>query len=91
MKPYEKFLTFGPEALSDAEILAILIRTGTKEFSATEIAEKLLKGIGEKEQTLQGLRSLTISELMEYPGARFFPAREALSREIRQNATPSSS
>ncbi|MBR1441724.1 MAG: DNA repair protein RadC [Lachnospiraceae bacterium] len=68
MKPYEKFLTFGPEALSDAEILAILIRTGTKEFSATEIAEKLLKGIGEKEQTLQGLRSLTVSELMDYPG-----------------------
>ncbi len=68
MKPYEKFLTYGPEALSDAEILAILIRTGTKEFSATEVAEKLLKGIGEKERALHGLRSMTVSELMEYPG-----------------------
>ncbi|MDO8528618.1 MAG: hypothetical protein Q7S06_01865 [Nanoarchaeota archaeon] len=30
-KPRERFLKFGPEALSDAELFAILLRTGTRE------------------------------------------------------------
>lgn len=28
-KPYEKFLAFGPEYLTDAELVAIILRTGT--------------------------------------------------------------
>ena len=29
-KPYEKFLTYGPEYLSDAELLAVIIRSGSE-------------------------------------------------------------
>lgn len=42
-RPREKMLKNGPAALSDAELLAILLRTGTKQDSAIRLAEKLLK------------------------------------------------
>jgi DNA repair protein RadC len=42
-RPREKLLHFGPERLSDAELLAIFIRTGTRGHSAVDIARSLLK------------------------------------------------
>lgn len=41
-KPREKLLRFGEHTLTDAELLAILIRTGVKGESAVEIAIKIL-------------------------------------------------
>ena len=40
--PYERFLRFGPENLTEAELLAIIIRTGTKDCNALQLAEKVL-------------------------------------------------
>ena len=40
--PYERFLRFGPENLTEAELLAIIIRTGTKDCNALELAEQVL-------------------------------------------------
>ena len=40
--PYERFLNFGPENLTEAELLAVILRTGTKDTSAVELAEKVL-------------------------------------------------
>mgnify|MGYP000600651400 CR=1 FL=1 len=34
--PYERFLNFGPENLTEAELLAVILRTGTKDTSAVE-------------------------------------------------------
>jgi DNA repair protein RadC len=48
-RPREKLTKYGAEVLSNAELLAILLRTGTKDESAIDIAYKLLKhqeGIG---------------------------------------------
>ncbi|MDF2592622.1 MAG: repair protein RadC [Clostridia bacterium] len=48
-RPREKLTKYGAEVLSNAELLAILLRTGTKNESAIDIAYKLLKnqeGIG---------------------------------------------
>ena len=42
-KPYEKFLTYGPEYLSDAELLAVIIRSGTSGLKSVEVAQNLLK------------------------------------------------
>lgn len=42
MRPYERLEKCGPEALSDAELLAILIKTGTKDMSALSVAQQLL-------------------------------------------------
>lgn len=45
-RPREKLLKFGADKLSDAELLAILIRTGTRGKSAIEMAEEILKSAG---------------------------------------------
>lgn len=42
-RPYEKFHKYGPKALSDAELLAIFIKSGTKNKSCIEIARDVLR------------------------------------------------
>lgn len=42
-RPREKLMMFGADALSDAELLAILLGTGTKSMPVMELAEKLLE------------------------------------------------
>lgn len=41
-RPYEKLLMYGPKKLSNAELLAIIIKTGTKEETSVDIANRLL-------------------------------------------------
>ena len=41
--PYEKFLRLGSSALTEAELLAIIIRTGTKDLKPVEIKSASLK------------------------------------------------
>ena len=45
-RPREKLLKLGAAQLSDAEILAIFLRTGTKDFSAIELARSLITQFG---------------------------------------------
>ena len=45
-RPREKLLNLGAEALSDAEILAIFLRTGTKSLSAIDLARSLIAQFG---------------------------------------------
>lgn len=66
-KPYEKFLKHGAASLTDAELLAIIIRTGTKNASALTIAQKLLDRF-EQNRQLNSLHHITIQELMEMEG-----------------------
>jgi len=44
-RPREKLQSKGPEALSDVELLAILLGKGTKEHDVLSLAEKILKTI----------------------------------------------
>ena len=41
-RPYERFQILGAEALSDAELLAIILKTGTKDYTALDLARDLL-------------------------------------------------
>lgn len=41
-RPYEKFLKYGPKALSDTEILAVLLKSGTKDKTSIELARDIL-------------------------------------------------
>ena len=41
-RPYEKFLQFGADALTDVELLAILLQSGTCDASSIELARKVL-------------------------------------------------
>lgn len=44
IKPYEKFKTYGVHALSDTELVAILIRSGTTKENVLQLADRLLQG-----------------------------------------------
>ncbi|MGI6407846.1 MAG: RadC family protein [Thiopseudomonas sp.] len=52
-RPREKLLQSGPGALSDAELLAIFLRTGVKGCSAVELARRLLGEFGGLRQLLE--------------------------------------
>ena len=41
-RPYEKLERYGEKALSDAELLAIIIKSGNKNETSVQVAQKLL-------------------------------------------------
>lgn len=63
-RPRERLLSSGPPALSDAELLAILLRTGTNRETAVQMAEKILLEFG----GLQELPRRTVDELTALKG-----------------------
>lgn len=65
--PYDKFLRLGSENLSDAELLAIMLRTGTREKTPIELGREILKLAGER-LGLLGLYHFDVKELMQIPG-----------------------
>lgn len=67
-KPYEKFLAYGPEYLTESELLAIILRTGTKEASALELAEQVLNLAKSPREGLLGLYDISLEELMQIKG-----------------------
>ena len=42
-RPYEKLEMYGENSLSNSELLAIILKTGTKEETAVTLAQKILK------------------------------------------------
>lgn len=66
--PYERFLKFGAQSLTDAELLAIILRTGTKDKNATELAEEILQLQGNMQGKLIGLHQISLEELKSIPG-----------------------
>ena len=66
--PYEKFIKLGPEALTEKELLAIILRTGTQNYSATELADMILSYQTGRYEGLNALHHLTIKDLMSIPG-----------------------
>ncbi|MBI3995612.1 MAG: DNA repair protein RadC [Nitrospirae bacterium] len=63
-RPRERLIRHGPEMLSDAQLLAILLRTGRQKSSALEMAHHLLKQFG----GLAALKQATVSELCSVSG-----------------------
>jgi DNA repair protein RadC len=70
-RPRERLLAKGPEALSDSQLLAILLRTGRRDSSAVQVAMELLRCAG----GLAGLARCGIEELCNVPGVG--PAKAA--------------
>lgn len=63
-RPREKLNKYGAENLSDAELLAIIIRIGNRKKSAVELSQYILNSFG----GLRALNHLAIDELMEVRG-----------------------
>ena len=62
--PRERLLQKGAEVLSDQELLAIVLRTGTKSESVLSMANRILKGM----TSLADLSRLSLNELQKIPG-----------------------
>lgn len=58
-RPRERLRDLGPAALSNSELLAILLRTGTARFTAIELASNLLSRFG----SLNNLAQMSVAEL----------------------------
>ena len=68
-RPYEKCERFGAGSLTDIELLAVLLRTGTKGESALDLARKLFyPGEGTQPQAKAHLQSWTKEELLKISG-----------------------
>lgn len=65
--PYEKFRQNGASSLTDAELLAIILRTGTQNETAVEIGMHILQKAG-PEYGLLGLHHLSVHELTQIHG-----------------------
>ena len=66
--PYERFEACGAEALSNAELLAVLLRTGTDREPVMELARHLLQQRGGDGNALSVLYTLSQEELQTIPG-----------------------
>ncbi|SNO12093.1 DNA repair protein RadC [Streptococcus pneumoniae] len=62
--PRERLAKEGVEALSNQELLAILLRTGTRQASVFEIAQKVLNNLS----SLTDLKKMTLQELQSLSG-----------------------
>ena len=67
-RPYEKLDMYGEKTLSNAELLAIIIKTGTKEETSVQLAQRLLSLNKTTKEDLNYLQTLSIEELMEVKG-----------------------
>ncbi len=75
-RPRERLLRYGPEALSDAELLAIVLRTGVSGKTAVDLARELLERFG-------GLRGLLTAEQSAFCARLGLgPAKYALMRAV---------
>lgn len=64
-RPREKLLTQGADSLSDSELLAILIRNGTRQKTALDLGREIL---GLSKNNLVALGRLSVRELMKIKG-----------------------
>ncbi len=75
VRPREKALKYGMESLSDDELLAIVIKTGTKTKSVLQVSIDLLKTVG----SISELKNLTLSQLTSLKGIGLVKGLEVMS------------
>ncbi len=63
-RPRERLIHLGAEALRNAELIAVILRTGTREVGAVDLADRVLKQLG----GLQALAKASIEEIQQVKG-----------------------
>jgi DNA repair protein RadC len=84
-RPRERLVARGPDALTQAELIAILLRTGLKGVNVVQVGQSLLQKYG----SLNALALATVDELKQVPGigrdkAATLVAAFALARRMEQ-------
>jgi DNA repair protein RadC len=74
-RPRERLMQYGASALSNAELLAIILRTGTAQENVLHLAERILA----RYQGLQGLAQTSPDELQDVPGLGAAKATQILA------------
>ncbi|MDY8134443.1 RadC family protein [Aquimarina sp. 2201CG5-10] len=64
-RPREKLIVKGKNALSDAELIAILIGSGNREESAVELSKRIMASVNHQ---LHALGKLSVKQLMDFKG-----------------------
>ena len=64
-RPYEKFWKYGATALSDAELLAIVIKSGSSKMTAVDVARSFLS---QKDRNLMNLYEMSYDEMKKIHG-----------------------
>ena len=59
-RPYEKCIRYGVENLSNAELLAVLLRTGTRGTNSLEMARNILRTSEQEEDNILAVHQLTM-------------------------------
>lgn len=67
-RPYEKLELYGPEMLSNAELLAIIIKSGNKDENSVSVAQRILSLNNSNEDNLKFLCNTSIEEFMKIKG-----------------------
>lgn len=68
-RPYEKCFSQGEAALSDCELLAVILRSGTQGLNSLELAQEILQYMETSSYTgLTGLLHISVQDLMEIHG-----------------------
>ncbi len=87
-RPRERLVRLGPKALSNEELLAVILGSGTKELPVLNLARKLLSHF----ESPKGLMEATMEELSAFPGmgeAKSLKLKAALSLAERAIVTAS--
>ena len=68
LRPYEKFMQFGAEYLTESELLAVILRTGSKDTDVESLAEQILDIASYGRQGLLGLHQISMERLLQIKG-----------------------
>lgn len=74
-RPRERLVQFGPKALADHELIAIILRTGTKDKNVVTLALDVLRAV----EDLYSFRHVSMQELMKISGIGRIKALEILA------------
>lgn len=74
-RPRERLVRYGAENLSTEDLIAIILKTGTKDYSSKYLAGEVLKQV----KDISGLRRITLSDLVKINGIGAVKAIEFLA------------
>jgi len=74
-KPRERFLKYGPTNISNEDLISIILKTGSKDFSVKDVSNQILSEI----ESIQDLKDITVNKLMSIKGIGKTKAIELIS------------